>query len=313
MADQVQMEMQAIDPRGIYVGPGAEREIEAAIRRGGGRLVPITGARAIVWLSTDPGSLGAIVPPSVEWVQLSSAGVERFVAAGVFRADRRYTSAGPAFATNVAEHALALMLACGRNLHHAFRARSWKPIEIRPLRRRTVLIIGCGRIGRALMDLLEPFDVTVYASTRSGASIPGADVSLKAGEEGSHLGLADFVVLAAPATEESRHLIGSVELDAMAPQAFLVNVSRGSLVDTDALVDALRGGKVAGAALDVTDPEPLPGDHPLWSEPTAIITPHIANTAGRKFIELAPFIEENVRRFLAGEQLLGLIDPSRGY
>ena len=124
---------------------------------------------------------------------------------------------------------------------------------------------------------------------------------------------AHHVVIAAPATGATRHLIGADELAAMRDDAWLVNVARGSLVDTDALVDALARGSIGGAALDVTDPEPLPDGHPLLREPRALITPHIANPDATLRRYLAELVRENVARFAAGEELLSRIDPEAGY
>ena len=120
-------------------------------------------------------------------------------------------------------------------------------------------------------------------------------------------------MIAAPATADTRHIIGAAELAAMREDAWLVNVARGSLVDTDALVDALARGAIGGAALDVTDPEPLPDGHPLWSEPRALITPHIANPPATLRRYLARHVQENVARFANGEPLLSVIDPEAGY
>ena len=121
------------------------------------------------------------------------------------------------------------------------------------------------------------------------------------------------MVIAAPATDGTRHLVGARELAAMREDAWLVNVARGSLVDTDALVEALRSGSIAGAALDVTDPEPLPDGHPLWELPNALITPHVATPPEAERRHFAARVEENVRRLAAGEELEGLIDPEGGY
>ena len=126
-------------------------------------------------------------------------------------------------------------------------------------------------------------------------------------------GAARHVVIAAPATDGTRHLVGAPELAAMREDAWLVNVARGSLVDTDALVEALRSGSIAGAGLDVTDPEPLPDDHPLWDMPNVLITPHVATPPEAEQRHFALRVEENVRRLAAGEELEGLIDPEGGY
>ena len=144
-------------------------------------------------------------------------------------------------------------------------------------------------------------------------AFPGAARTL--GTEDLHDALpgADVVFLALALTPETRHVIGAAQLAAMSPSAWLVNVARGAHVDTDALVDALRDGAIGGAALDVTDPEPLPDGHPLWSLPNVLITPHTANPWQTAQPLLARRITENLRRFAAGEPLLGLVDPDAGY
>lgn len=125
--------------------------------------------------------------------------------------------------------------------------------------------------------------------------------------------MADHFVVAAPATAETDHLVDAAALATMPGSAWLVNVARGNLVDTDALVKALGDGTIAGAVLDVTDPEPLPEGHPLWDLDNAVITPHIANTRSRLTQTFAPTLEENVRRFVAGEELIARVDPNAGY
>jgi D-3-phosphoglycerate dehydrogenase len=143
--------------------------------------------------------------------------------------------------------------------------------------------------------------------------VEGAAESLPAARLGEVWPRADVVVVAAPATGATQHLLGEEELRALPSGAWIVNVARGSLIDTDALVRVLRDGAIAGAALDVTDPEPLPDGHPLWSEPRALITPHTANPPQALVRRLAQRVEENVRRFGAGEELLGVIDLDRDY
>jgi phosphoglycerate dehydrogenase-like enzyme len=123
----------------------------------------------------------------------------------------------------------------------------------------------------------------------------------------------DYVVLCTPLTVETHGFIGARELDRIGSSGVLVNVGRGGLVDTDALVAALRSGRLGTACLDVTEPEPLPDGHPLWSEPRALITPHVANTRVQLDAALVRRVEQNVGRFIAGEPLLGVIDPVAGY
>jgi D-3-phosphoglycerate dehydrogenase len=290
----------------VHVAPESDRAIEDAITAAGGRIGPLEEAGALVWLDSNPDSFPDALPDGVRWVQLPSAGVESWL--GRIDRERVWTSAAGAYGLSVAEHALALMLAGARRLADCARAQTWTEPPARPLDGSTVAIVGAGGIGRALIALLEPLDVEVLAVTRRGR-----DGTLPADRLPEVLPAAHHVVIAAPATPDTRHIIGAPELDAMRADAWLVNVARGSLVDTDALVAALAGGTIGGAALDVTDPEPLPDGHPLWSEPRALITPHIANPPATLRRYLARLVGENVRRFAAGEELLAVIDPDAGY
>jgi D-3-phosphoglycerate dehydrogenase len=299
----------------VHVAPVVRPELLEAVEAGGGRPGPLAEADALVWLEGDPEALPDL-PDRVRWVQLSSAGVEQWTRSGRLDGDRTYTSATGAYGLPVAEHALALLLAGAKGLHRFARARAWEDDgreHVHPLEGATVAIVGAGGIGRALIGLLEPFGAEVIAVTRRGNAVEGAARTLPADRTEEVWPLAHHVVIAAPATDGTRHLVGASELAAMREDAWLVNVARGSLVDTDALVEALRTGSIAGAALDVTDPEPLPSDHPLWREPRALITPHVATPPAAEALHLAERVRENVRRFAAGEELLGLIDAGAGY
>jgi phosphoglycerate dehydrogenase-like enzyme len=294
---------------------GDRPDLEQAVRDGGGEPAPLDGAHGLISLSGDPAKLPEL-PDSVRWVQLPSAGVEQWIRAGVVRDGRAWTSATGSFGLPVAEHALALMLAADKSLHSFARERSWIADgrhQVRSLAGEAVLIVGAGGIGRALIGLLEPFGAEVIAVTRRGRDVPGAARTLPADRVGEVWGSARHVVIAAPATDGTRHLVGADELRAMREDAWLVNVARGSLVDTDALVAALRAGAIAGAALDVTDPEPLPDGHPLWELENALITPHVATPPESERRHFAARVKENVRRLAAGEELEGLIDPEGGY
>src|SRR5919107_2561056 len=204
-------------------------------------------------------------------------GVESWMEKGLIDAERIFTSAAGVFSGAVAEHALALMLAGARRLHECARATSWEEAGWgRLFGGSTVVILGAGGIGRALIRLLEPFGARVLAVTRSGREVPGATESYSADRTGELWPEGDFFVVAAPATGATEKMIGARELGAMQDHAWVVNVARGSLIDTNALVEALAEERIGGAALDVTDPEPLPDGHPLWTEPRALITPHTA-------------------------------------
>ena len=149
--------------------------------------------------------------------------------------------------------------------------------------------------------------------TRRGLEIEGADRTLSAEQLPEVWSTADHFVIGAPATDATRSLVGARELAQMKPHSWIVNIARGSLIDTDALVEALRSEAIGGAALDVTDPEPLPDGHPLWDEPRALITPHVSNPPQTMDRDLAKRVTENVRRFGAGEDLLAPIGRDRGY
>ncbi len=305
----------------VYVGPerdhfGAEYAdafVEAVERGGGVDVADPEEAEAIVWLGSDNSKLPELLHPGVRWVQLPSAGVESWMEKGLIDTERVYTSAAGVYSETVAEHALALMLAGARRLHESARATSWEVGWGRLFGGSTVVILGAGGIGRALIRLLEPFGTRTLAVTRSGREVPGATASYSADQTEELWPEGDFFVVASPATGDTERMIGARELDAMQSHAWVVNVARGSLIDTEALVEALTEGRIGGAALDVTDPEPLPDGHPLWTELRALITPHTANPPDALARALAERIEENVSRFKAGEELIAVVDVEAGY
>lgn len=301
----------------IHVGPVGACELEEAVVAAGGELSSAREASALVWYGAGPERFGEFGHSGIEWVQLPAAGIEPWLDAGVLGGDAVFTSAAGAYAENVAEHALALMLAGTRQLHTNARASRWqRPEGIRTLFGATVGIIGAGGIGRSLIRLLEPFGVRVLAVNRSGRRVRGAERTIRSDDiDGVNelLGRCDHVVIAAPATASTDKLIGAQELERMPEHAWLVNIARGSLVDTDALVAVLAAGGIAGAALDVTDPEPLPDGHPLFGEPRALVSPHSANPQHLLLPALARRVRTNVAHYLAGEPLEGVIDVSAGY
>ncbi len=285
-----------------------------AIGAGGGDLVEPDAAEVLIW--TDPydaAALGDLLAglPKVRWVQLPFAGVDRF--GSLLDGTRTWTSTKGAYADPVAEHALALALAGLRQLPRRARARSWgDPAGIR-LAGAKVTILGGGGITHSLLALMAPFHVEATVVRRHVAPVPGAvDV---VGPDRLHGALrgAALVVLALALTPETRGMIGAAELAAMDADAWLVNVARGAHVVTDDLVEALRRGVIGGAALDVTDPEPLPPDHPLWELDNCLITPHTANTWEMAEPLFAGRITENLRRYAVGEPLAGVVDPALGY
>ncbi len=283
------------------------------MRLGGGEVVSLDRAEAIIWADDRPADLRAVLHRGIKWVQLSSAGIEDWLAAGVIDDRRRWTAATGVYARPIAEYLIAAILAAARRLPLHVNSRNWKSLEAQTLDGATVGIIGAGGIGSALIKLLQPFDARTIAVTRTGRRVPGADTSLGPDDIDIVVAASDFLVLAAPDTGATRGMLGAARLAKMRPDAWLINVGRGTAVDTAALVAALERGQIGGAILDVTDPEPLPDDHPLWRLPNAVITAHTASTPALGAKALTDRVEENVRRFRSGEPLLGQIELSRGY
>ncbi len=302
---------------GISVAPDGASWASAAVTAAGARLVPVgPQTEGLVWVGFhDVAGLRATLArtPHVRWVQLPSAGVDDFASAGVLRDDVTWTSAKGAYARPVAEHALALTLAGLRHLPERARARTWGEPKGATLHGATVVVVGAGGIARELLRLLEPFAARTVVVRRRPDPVPGADRTTTSAHLVNELGAADVVVLAAALTERTRAVVGARELAAMKPGAVLVNVARGPLVDTDALVEALAAGRIGAAALDVTDPEPLPDGHLLWSQPRVLVTPHTADTPEMVEPLLQERITQNVRRFLAGDPLEGVVDAGAGY
>jgi phosphoglycerate dehydrogenase-like enzyme len=299
----------------VSIAPSVAPFAVDAVERGGGAVVDLTdGPESLVWLdSHDVAGLEEALAsaPSVRWVQLPSAGVELMT--DVIDEARTWTCAKGAYARPVAEHALALALAGLRQLPARVAARSWGAQGGTSLFGRQVTIVGGGGIAQSLLELLAPFDVETTVVNRSGNTVPGAASTVPVSELASALPGALVVVLALSLTPETRGIIGAEEFRLMEQAAWLVNVARGGHVETEALVEALQRGSIAGAALDVTDPEPLPDGHALWDLSNCIITPHTADTIEMVMPLLAERIRTNVARFAAGESLVGQVDPRAGY
>ena len=304
----------------IAVLPDADPSVEAAVRDAGGTVGPLgASTRGIVWIGASGAeALGSALDghPGVAWVQLPWAGVDAFAPLlERFRGDGRiWTSAKGAYAQPVAEHALMLALAVLRELPRRVGATAWHADDRgRSLYGAEVVIVGAGGIAVELLRLLEPFGVRATVVRRREAPMPGAGRTVPTADLGDAIERAEIVFVAAALTNQSRGLIGPAEFARMSPGAVLVNVARGGLVDTDALVDALRSGRMGGAGLDVTDPEPLPAGHPLWSAPNCIVTPHVADTEPMTVPLFAERVRRNVRAFLGDGTFEGRIDLEAGY
>ena len=286
-----------------------------AIRAGGGELVADPAdAEGLVWLDPrDPSQLAGILAagPGIRWIQLPFAGIDPFL--GHLTHEHVWTSGKGVYADPVAEMAFAMLLAGFRNLTGYARERTWSARVGRNLFDAKVVVLGGGEITRALLPMLAPFRCRVTVLRRQSDPFPGADRTATLDDLHAELADADAVVIALALTPETEHVIDAAALAAMPDHAMLVNLGRGRHVDTDALVAALAEGRIGGAALDVTDPEPLPDGHPLWTEPRCLITPHTGNTLEMGIPLLEARVRDNVGRFAAGEPLVGLVDVDAGY
>jgi phosphoglycerate dehydrogenase-like enzyme len=306
-------------PMKVAIVPNFDTGIAEAVERGGGTAGDMADANALVWTDPfDPAKLrDALGKSAIEWVQLPFAGIERFFEAGVIDDARVWTCTKGAYGHSTAEHALALTLMAARRLHLHAATRSWSPapggVEERSLQGSTVVIVGTGGIGSALTRMLRPLQARIIGVNRSGRQLEGAASTVRTEALRAVAREADFLVVAAALTPETKHLIDRAIFGEMKKDAWLVNVARGGLVDHDALLEALQAESIGGAALDVTDPEPLPDDHPLWTQENVVITPHVANTWRMALPELRAMVERNVAHFIAGEELEGVVDPSLGY
>ncbi len=320
----------------LAILPRPDDNLAAAVQAGGGTVEPLSEATTGLILSQRMAASELSVlldrQPGIGWIQLPSAGVELYAPVFASHPALQWTSAKGAYARPVAEHALALTLALLRRLPERIRATSWGEERGSSLFGLHVVIVGAGGIAQEIIRLFRVFETSVTVLRRGNEPVPGADqtISMQSldGRRGSAdvpaaagpgntladvLATADVVILAAALTEETKGLIDAPELARMKPECILVNIARGALVVTEALLEALASGALAGAGLDVTDPEPLPQGHALWSEPNAIITPHTADTAEMVRPLIAARVRENVSRWGAGERLLGRVDASAGY
>jgi phosphoglycerate dehydrogenase-like enzyme len=244
----------------------------------------------------------------LRWIQTLSAGYENLQRFGVPRGVT-VTNAGDAWAIPVAEHAMGLLLALAKRLPEAVKQqerREWGR-QIMPqmssLEGRTMVMVGLGSIGKAVAQRARAFGMDIIAVTRSGRQSELASRVYPLAGLKSALQLADVVVLAVPSNDDTMNLMDEEALQACKPGCFLINVARGDVVNQDALAKALRSGQLAGAGLDVTNPEPLPKTSSLWDAPNLLVTPHVAGGGNFVALKLAELAVENVGRQLRGQEL----------
>ena len=307
--------MPSTTPPRVAVGPhSAPSWMSDAVVAGGGELVDVADAEALIWgAARDPEGLEDVLrdADAIRWVQLPFAGIENFI--HLVDESRLWTCGKGVYAEPVAEMALTLALAGMRGLGTYARASEWAKPEGRNLIGARVTILGGGGITESLIRLLQPFDCRITVVRNRVAEMDGVDEVLESERYLDALPDADVVVLALALTPETEGIIGRNELEVMADHAWLVNVARGRHIVTDDLVWALQNRVIGGAGLDVTDPEPLPADHPLWRMTNCIITPHVGNTPEMAVPLLSERIATNVRRWAAGDDLVGPVFVDLGY
>ena len=297
---------------------------------------------AEVWAGVDVLYTGSTFPdaaraPRLRWVQLDTSGVDHVTTTALWHSEVEITTLNGVAPVNMAEFALMMMLAFGHRLprmvHHQGRrewpspAERWDRFMPSELRGATLGVVGYGSIGREIGRVAHALGMRVLAMRRTGAprgetyrvpALGGAsavepDRVFLPGQIGEMLAECDYVVLIVPYTPETHHLIDAAALAAMKPSAVLINIARGGVVDEAALIDALQSGRLAGAALDVFEAEPLPPESPFWAMPNVIISPHVAGFTPHYHERVMGIFAENLRRFLGGEPLLNRADRECGY
>ena len=302
----------------IAVEPDCWRRpaLAEAVVRGGGTVSAPETASALVWAEpTQAGLIGDMVDanPGIEWAQLPYAGIEPVVDIVTARPGIEWYCGKGVYAEPVAEHALMLALAGLRGMANYARAVGWAAPEGRNLLGASVTVLGGGGITESLLRLLAPFGCEVTVVRNRPAPMKGAARVVGPDALGSALPGTDVLVLALALTPDTAGIIGAAELAALPDHAWVVNVARGGHIVTDDLVAALQAGRIGGAALDVTDPEPLPEGHPLWGLPNCLITPHIGNTPEMGLVLLADRVADNVALRIAGKPLIGPVYLNLGY
>ena len=259
---------------------------------------------------------------SLRWIQSPSAGVNYLQdLTELVESDIVLTNTRGAHGPSIGEHTFALLFALTRHIPESIQAQRdhyWARRELyrtsREMRGSTMGIIGYGAIGRGVAQRARGFDMEVLAvDPHPEPAAPFVDETWDMDRLPDLLQQSDVVVVAAPLTAESYHLIDADALARMKPDAYLIVVSRGGIVDEDALADALHAGRLAGAGIDVTEVEPLPSDSRLWDAPNVVITPHTAGDSSEKERRCVEILRENLLRFAQGETLLNMVDKRRGY
>jgi phosphoglycerate dehydrogenase-like enzyme len=254
---------------------------------------------------------------SLRWIHVAAAGVDTLMFDDLARSDVVVTNARGVFDRPIAEFVLGSILAFAKDLHHSHdlqTRRTWQHRETVTVAGATALVVGTGAIGREIARLLRAVGLEVRGAGRTAReSDPDFGTVVRSSELVDHVGWADHVVVVAPLTDATRDLVDGEVLSAMKPTAHLVNVGRGPIVDENALIAALSDGIIAAASLDVFNTEPLPPDHPLWTTPGVVVTPHMSGDAVGWLDTLAEQFVDNALRWLDGAELVNVVDKELGF
>ena len=260
----------------------------------------------------------------LKWIHSTASGVAQLMYPELRDSGIEVTNPRGIFAIPMAEHAMGLLLALARNFPECVRHQDhahwgqqeiWdQPQHLTELNGRLLLIVGFGSIGQELAQRAKAFGMSVWAVNRSGREESGlAEKVVPVSRLAEVLPHADFVVVAAPETAETKHLIGTAELSRMKAGARLINLARGSLIDEGALIHALQQNQLGGAALDVTSTEPLPPESSLWRAPRLFLTPHTSAVSDRLWTRQTEVLLKLLEKWFAGEPLFNRVDFSTGY
>jgi phosphoglycerate dehydrogenase-like enzyme len=278
----------------------------------------ISGAQLVIGGRIDDEALA--LADELVWQHVTWAGVESIVSPGLVERGVTLTNSRGVSAPNMAEHVVAMMLAFGRAIPFFVKMqkeRRWKPWEDQPpffeLNGQTVVLLGTGAIGRATAERLRPFGCRIVGARRRAGAVEGFDKVVSFAELGDVLAEADHIVSSLPMTPFTSKLLSSELIGKTKLGAHFFNVGRGGTVDQDALIAALQSGQLAGAGLDVTDPEPLPQDSLLWAMPNVLITSHTSGGSPIVVQRVAALLGENLRRYQDGGGLVNVVDFEHGY
>lgn len=301
--------------RRTVIAPEAQDLFGDAIVRAGGEIVTDPAeASVLVWTGFGPADFDrAYLHEGIGLVQLGQSGIDRWIDAGLVDGTRVWTSAAGAFGELVGERAVALLLAGIHRLSEHAHAQQWSRQFGGQLRGSRVLVAGTGAIGRYVADSVRALGAVAVGMNRSGNMVDAFDEVHAFDAWPGLCGAVDHVVVAVPLTDQTRRMVAADALSCLGPDSVVVNVGRGESVDSDAILEALASGRLGAAMLDVTSPEPLPEGHGLWHHPRAVITSHTANPRAQRERMLAAHVEENLRRWYAGDDPLTVIDLDRGY